>query len=191
MNDLTLAIAPARTYRRLASRRADCGWGAALARPAFAALLIGTALAIASTGRVTLGLVASLTLCWSFAPAWQLIAAAIVIAASPRRGVGMPRALDLFFAGHVPWSSWLLAAAAWIAAAGRPFDPAALLLSALIPAIWTPAIVFAFCRTVLHETRRGALIRTAAHQAMIWTFAATVFALAVAALPRVLRLLGQ
>src|SRR2546422_2408341 len=58
--EVRLALAPASTYRELTARKAPGSWLVAFKRPAFTALLIGALVAIASTGRVTLGLVSSL-----------------------------------------------------------------------------------------------------------------------------------
>ena len=188
--ELRLALAPASTYRELTARKATGSWLVAFERPAFTALLIGALVAIASTGRVALGLVSSLTVCWSFVPALQMVAGAIVIASSRSRSSPMPRALALLFAGHVPWSLWTLVAAAWVASV--PFVTEGQLgLSLLVPAAWTAYIVFAFCRTVLGVTARGAALRTAAHQAIVWTIAGTYVFLTTGMWPRLLGALGR
>jgi len=188
--ELRVALAPARAYRELTRLKPAGTWLVALERPAFIALLIGTLVAISSTGRVTLGLVSSIAMCWSFVPVLQLLAGAIVIASCRGRAVAMPRALDLLFAGHLPWSLWLLAAAAWVASV--PFaSQGPLGLTMLIPAAWTAYIVFAFCRTVLGVTTHGAVLRTAAHQAIVWTLAGTYVVLATGIWPRLLGVLGR
>jgi len=188
--ELRVALAPARAYRELTLLKATDTWLVAFRRPAFIALLIGTLVAISSTGRVTLGLVSSIAVCWSFVPVLQLLAGAIVIASCRGRAVAMPRALDLLFAGHLPWSLWLLIAAAW-AASVPVFSQGALGLTMLVPAAWTAYIVFAFCRTVLGVTTRGAVLRTAAHQAIVWTLAGTYVFLATGMWPRLLGVLGR
>jgi hypothetical protein len=165
-------------------------WILAFERPAFTALLIGALVAIASTGRVTLGLVSSVAVCWSFVPALQMLAGAIVIASCRSPHVRMARALDLLFAGHLPWSLWLLAVAAW--ATFVPFVSLAVLgLTMLVPAAWTTYIVFAFCRTVLGATTRGARLRTAIHQTIVWTLAGTYVFLSNGMWPRLLGAIGR
>jgi hypothetical protein len=90
--------------------------------------------------------------------------------------VNMSRALDLWFAGHVPYSLWLLLAAAAIAAM-----PAAgldgLIAVAVIPAVWTAVIVAAFCRNVLGTSRAGARWRASAHFLAMWGIALQLVAL--------------
>src|SRR5262245_57745018 len=67
----------------------------------------------------------------------------------------MMHALDLWFAGHLPYSLWLLIAFACMGAAAN--GPLRLLItSAIIPAVWTACIVAAFCRVVLGTSPSGA-----------------------------------
>jgi hypothetical protein len=190
--EVRVALAPLDTYSRLTLPEEQVPWLAAFARPAFVALLIGSVVAISSTGRVTLGLVAGVALCWSVVPALQMAIGALVIASARGRGVAMPHALDLLFAGHLPWSVWLLVAAAWVTFSGVPFAfGRTLALSLLVPAAWTARIVFAFCRTVLGDTARGALLRTVAHQTIVWIVGLAYVVLAGGVWPRILNAVGR
>ena len=127
----------------------------------------------------------STTICWSFVVVLQMGIALAVIAGPARRTVGLARALDLYFAGHAPWSLWMLAAVAWAPSAiGRPLTP--LLISAAVPLILTPRILSAFFREVLELDPRQAMARTAAQQAMTWVTFVILFGTAIALVPRVL-----
>jgi hypothetical protein len=191
--EIAVMFSPTDAYRRFAERpaRAD-HFAIGLRRPAFVALLIGSAIAMTATNRTTVGLVVSVGLCWSFVVALQTVAAAAVIAAAPDRVVSAARALDLFFLSHGPWSLWLLLVAAW---AGMTADPTAIqpvaLASAPVPAVWTAILVRAFCRTVLRASPHGALRITFVYQAMIWTFAAAYISVVVQVWPRLLGILGK
>jgi len=162
-DDVYLAFAPARTYRELLTRSARVGWFGALGRPALVIVLIGTAVSTAATGRVSLGLVSSTALAWSFAVALQIAVGASVIASSRARRVGMPRAVDLWFTGHLPWSLWLLVVAG-VTRMLPSFSLEGILLTMIVPMAWTAAIASAFCHIVLGTTRRAARLRAAAHQ---------------------------
>jgi len=159
-----VALAPATTYRLLlAEERAQASWGM-LVRPAMFLLVLGTAVSIMLTRRPTLGVIAVSAVFWSFVVAWQLLAGAAVIASAPARRVGLLRGLDLWCAGYLPYSLWLLVVAALVEVS----DEAPLVLflcSALIPAAWTVMIAAAFCRTVLATTTAGARWRMTLHQA--------------------------
>ncbi|MEO6237717.1 MAG: hypothetical protein ABIQ52_12010 [Vicinamibacterales bacterium] len=183
--EIALMISPRRTYAALAQAPRSTPILVSLRRPALAALVLGVSLAMAATGRVTPALVLSTTLCWSFAVAIQAAVALVLIAGPARKTVGVPRAFDLFFAGHAPWSLWLLAVAAWAPSQlGRPLTP--ILVAAIVPLALTVRIVSAFFVEVLELDRRDALLRTGIHQLAIWGVLSVLFATAVQLVPRVL-----
>jgi hypothetical protein len=141
--------------------------------------------AMSATGHITPALVLSTTLCWSFVVALQAAIALLLIAGPARRTVGLARAIDLYFAGHAPWSLWMLATVAWAPSPlGRPFTP--VLIAAAVPLILTPLIVSAFFREVLEMDPRDAVARTAAQQAMTWGTFVILLGTAVALVPRIL-----
>jgi hypothetical protein len=187
--ELRLIIAPRDAYARLARVPASIGPVRALRRPLLAAIVLGLSVAITATGHVTPALALSVTLCWSLAIAVQGAIALALIAGPARRTVGLSRALDLFFASHVPWSLWFLAAAAWAPSPlGRPLTP--LLVAAFVPFVLTPRMIMAFFREVLELDPRDAMARTVAHQAITWITFAAFAAWAVALPPRVVEWLS-
>jgi hypothetical protein len=187
--ELRLILAPRDTYAALA-RIPDRGTVlSALRRPLLVAAVLGASTAIAATGRVTPSLLLSMTICWSFVVVLQVAVALSLIARPAQRTVGLPRALDLFFASHAPWSLWMLAAAAWAPSPiGRPMWP--VLAAALVPIALTPLMIAAFFREVLEMDPRHAVARTAAHQAITWTLFLLLFGTAVQIWPRVLQWLA-
>jgi hypothetical protein len=165
-DEVRIAFAPAATYRELLALDGQVGWLRALERPAFVVFLIGTLVSIAATGRVSFGLVASTAIAWSFAVALQLALGAILIASAPAGRPRLLRALDLWFAGHLPWSLWfLLATLIVVLVPSAPLGP--ILASTLLAIAWTAAIAAAFCRTVLGTTRQGSWLRAAIHQVLM------------------------
>ena len=181
--ELRLIAAPRSTYARLARQPSSVGPITALRRPLLVAVVLGTSIAIAATRHVTPALVLSTTLAWAFVVAIQIAVALLLIAAPARRTVGVPRALDLFFASHAPWSLWLLLAASVPAPFGRPMTP--LLVAALIPVVLTPRMIAAFFREVLDLAPAQTIIRTAAHQALTWGLFIALYGAAVAIRPRI------
>jgi hypothetical protein len=186
--ELRLMVAPARTYALLARQPSPVGPLTALRRPLLAALVLGASMAIAATKHVTPALVLNTTIAWSFVVVLQIAIALLLIAAPARRTVGVPRALDLFFASHAPWSFWILAAAAMPAPLGRPLVPLPLL--AVVPLVMTVRAIAAFFREVLHLDPRRAALRTALHQAMTWGALVVLYGTAVAIRPRIVGWLG-
>lgn len=187
--ELQLIVAPARTYALLARQPSPIGAITALRRPLLAALVLGASIAIAATRHVTPALLLSTTLSWAFVIVLQIAIALTTITGPSRRTIGVPRALDLFFASHAPWSLWLLAAASVPARLGWPFT--AMLLLAVIPFVLTARMIAAFFREVLALTPSGALRRTAVHQAMTWGVFVLLYGSAVALQPRIMYWLGR
>jgi hypothetical protein len=147
-----------------------------LRRPLIVALVIGTAVPIMAVQRISLGLLVSSAVSFSFVVVIQMAVGAAIITTAGSRRVSLPWALDLWFAGHVPYSLWLLAVAAAFATM-----PAAsldlLIVLAIVPAIWTAVIVAAFCRRVLGTSRDGARWRAAVHFLAIWAIGLELVAL--------------
>jgi hypothetical protein len=162
------------------------GFARALRRPLFVALLVGCCVAMLGTRHVTPALVVSTTVCWSVLVAMQVLIALVVIAGPARRGVGVGRALDLFFAAHAPWSLWMLALVAWHpTSVEKTLTP--ILAAAIVPLVLTIRSVHAFFREVLGLSLRAATARTAAHQALTWSLLLTAYGAAIAAIPRILQ----
>jgi hypothetical protein len=186
---LRLLSSPAATYRALAPHAAASArpaWASVLARAAGAAAIVGIATAITATGRIDWQLAVSGTAGWSFVAILQLAAAAVAIAAAGQRRPTAV-ALDLFFAAHAAWSLWLLAAAAFLAAAPPALGRLdAVLATAVVPFVWTAVVVFAFFRVVLRLERRAAVLGAVLHQILIVTMVLLYFAWAVQLWPRIL-----
>ena len=174
-------VAPSAAYARGRDDRRR-GIATALRRPLLSALVIGTAIALSTTHSVAPVVVASVTTWWSFAVAIQLAAGLILIAPARGRTVPLAAAVDLFFAGHGPWSLWLLTIAVIGLATYVPAET--LIATALLPLLWTARIVYVFCREVLRDDRRLALKRTVGHQGFILAFLVVCGLMAIAALPR-------
>jgi len=172
-DELRIMAAPIARYRALCQRPPAAGVFTLLRRPAGVALLIGGVVTLTTTGTLTPGLWLSSALCWAFAPALQaVVAGALILAVGRRRQLRFASAMDLFFAGHGPWSLWLLALAAGVMV-NLPLGTAALprlliAATALVPIAWTAVILFGFARTVLGLPPRGALVWTAAYQIALW-----------------------
>ena len=166
-DDVAVARAPARTYARLLERPASVTWAQMLRGPLLVLLVIAASVSIAATGRVTASLIATSMLSWSFAVAVQVVAALALIALASSRRVDVATALDLLFLGHLPWSVWLLMAAA---AASLDVPRGVIGASVLLPVVWTMIIIGAYGETVLGCPRRRARILVLVHQALIWAF---------------------
>jgi hypothetical protein len=158
-----LLRAPAAEYRARVAVAAGASWRDALAIPALLALMLGLLNATAAAGHVTASLVLDEIVCWSFVPALQLITGASLIASAKTRRVTFPRAIELLFAAHGPWSLWLVATT--LLQTVYP-DPYIVIGSGLVPLTVTAFVLGAFGREVLGLSRREARLRVIAHQAV-------------------------
>lgn len=174
-DDVLVALAPSRSYSRLIDRSQPTTWRQALSRPALVLLVVGTATAIAATGRVTLSGIASGMLLWSWVIGIQFALGAFLIASSRSRRVGMPGALKLFFAAHIPWSLWVAGIGMW-AASGLDFSLELAICIGLFASVWTAVILAAFNRIALGATSTGSWVLTVVHQCLIWVVALSYIA---------------
>ena len=182
--EIRLMVSPGATYASLARVSGRVTTLTAIRRPLVVTLVLGVSTAIGATSHVTPALLLSTTLCWIFVVALQAAIALVLIAGPARRTVGLARALDLYFAGHAPWSLWMLAMAAWGPALGRPFMPMA--IAAAVPLVLTPRILAACFREVLEMDPRYAVARTVVQQVMTWVTFVILFGTAVQIVPRIL-----
>ena len=165
--EVRIAFAPDKTYRELAVGTEQVGVWRMLRRPLIVLVVIATAVPMMAVQRITLALFAFSIASFGFVLLIQIAVAAGIIASAPARRASMPRALDLWFAGHAPYSLWLLTAALFFA-----MSPWAsldgLIALAIVPAVWTAVIVAAFCRHVLGVGPAAARWLAALHFIVIW-----------------------
>jgi hypothetical protein len=174
--DAQIALAPDSTYRALVADDQRVAAWQMLRRPLVVLIVMATAVPIMAVQRITLGLLASSIASFGFVVLIQMAVGWAIIASARSRRATMPRALDLWFAGHVPYSLWLLTVAA--AFGVSPWASLDLLIAlAALPAAWTAVIVAAFCRHVLGSSRGGARGRAALHVIVIWAIAFELVAL--------------
>jgi hypothetical protein len=158
-----LMLRPAHEYSRRVAAAEDSSWLRALKLPTVLAALFGLLNSTAAAGHVSATLVASEIAAWSFIPLLQLATGAVLIASAKMRRVTFPRAIELLFAAHAPWSLWLVAATVFQTI--NP-DPYVVIGSGSVPMAITAVLLAAFGREVLGLSGRQARTRVFAHQAI-------------------------
>jgi predicted permease len=156
-----LMLAPASEYRARLAERPPASWLRALTVPALVAVLLGLTTATAAAGHVSVRLVLSEILSWSFVPLLQLATGAMLIRSARARTVRTARAIELLFAAHGPWSLWLVGTALW-QLSGPSLK--AVIASAVVPHAATAYLLLVYGREVLGLTRSQARRRVFAHQ---------------------------
>ena len=126
------------------------------------ATVVGTATAVAATGRITLSLALSGALMWSAVAAVQLLTGVLLVRGAPIRING---ALERYLRTHRAWSIWLLVCAAALILAPNPLSVVLYVAATfVIPAALTVWMLVAFCRRELGFSRRTAIQRVLLHQ---------------------------
>src|SRR3954471_11725924 len=139
--DARVAFQSEAAYRVLITQAAPAPW-LVLRPPALVLLVIAVGVSIASVHQVTLRLLLTTAAAWSAIVIIQIAIGAVVIASAPSRRVGLLHALDLWFAGHLPYSLWiLLLPMLAVVPVATPHELMG--LSIVVPLAWTTAIVSA------------------------------------------------
>jgi hypothetical protein len=159
-----LMLRPAHDYAQRAAAAQDASWLRALKLPALLAAMLGLLNSTAAAGHVSATLVASEIGAWSFVPLLQLMTGAALIASAKKtRRVTFPRAIELLFAAHAPWSLWLVAVTIYQTIGANPYI---VIGSGVVPLAITAFMLGAFGREVLGLSGREAMVRVFAHQAV-------------------------
>jgi hypothetical protein len=147
------------------------------------ALVMGTAAAVLGTGRVTVPLLASTTLVWSFVPVVQLLTGLVFVRRSNRPTA---EALAAYFSTGTPWSVWILtvtgAALLWPDLWSRLLW---LLPTTLIPIVLTSRALWRLRWLELGDSSGSALRRVVLHQSLTQAIIVAYIAWAVALWPRI------
>src|SRR5262245_40593254 len=163
--DARVAFRPEATYHALLTEAPSSPW-LALRRPALVLFVIAVGVSIAATHQVTISLLLTTAAVWSAIVLIQMAIGAAVISSSPSRNVGFAQALDLWFAGHLPYSLWILALPMLtVVPVATPHEIMG--ISLVVPLVWTTFIVTAFCRVVLGLSPAAARRRAAIHLALV------------------------
>ena len=177
--DLWVAFQPAAAFRHLAQDERRGGRWLALRRPLYLVLLLAAFGSLATSGRVSLRLLIGCAECAAFVPV--LAIATLALIRGRRSRLPFSRAIDLFLMGHLPWSLWVIAAAAewafvptvtaydwlkyrwvWELAAGVAF-------------VWSCLIDFWFLRCVFQKTPFQAVRDLLLQRSIAWTAALAIF----------------
>ena len=157
-------------------------------RMSLVALVIGTAVTASATERVTISLVLTGAIGWSFVPMLQLLTGLLLVRGATGDRLDL---LDRYFAIGWPWLWWILAAQGGFAMipAVRGFG-FFVLLTAAVPILWTVRLLVRFCREELHLGRAQARRRTSAHQLATYVLVLAYVWFAVALWPRIVGVFG-
>ena len=150
----------------------------ALRRPLLVAFVLGCAVSLMTSGRLTLRLVAPATLYWTFIPLCEIGSLAVVA-----RGRKMPfaRLIDTYFESHTAWLLWVVGfAAVWVfvppGTAYHWFDDNRLRYgSAALVFAWSAWLDFRFFRRILDRTPGRAARDLTIQRLLAWAVGFAIF----------------
>lgn len=140
----------------------------ALRRPLMTAFLLGCAVSLMTSERLTLRLVLPATVYWSFVPLCEIGSLAVV---ARHRKLSLARTIDGFFESQTAWLLWLVALATvyrWVAKE---------LWYGLAAAVfaWAAYRDYGFFRRVLERTQAQAARDLALQRGLSWGAALAIF----------------
>ena len=180
--DTRVLVRPGRTFQSLAAHgpsRPRPGLWLAARRPLFVLFVLACTGSLVATSVASLRLIAPLPVYWVFVPLIEILALAVVVRRR-REGRALPQLIDTFFAGHAPWTLFLLfvagvfaitSPASWWFLLTRP-----VLLGLLLVVCWSIYVDVCFFRhfcgaPLSRAIRDVALNRLIAWLLIIWIFA--------------------
>jgi hypothetical protein len=187
-DDVRVACAPEATYRALVEDADTTSTAGVLGHAALANAVLVFGMPLIVTGRITFVSLTSSVLCWGFVAVLQTILGWALIVSSPSRRVGVRRALDLWFAAHLPFSLWMLVVFGWVMYTNG-LAQLSILATATVPAVWTMVLIWSYCRAVLGVSQRAAAWRVALEQAAAWLLVTAYVLFAAGGLGSIIRFL--
>lgn len=175
---LWVMLNPAAAYRFLASEPHRGSIWLVLRRLLFVAFVLGCTISLLTAQALSLRLVGSATIYWSFVPVVETLALAAV-GWNGRRVVSFSRAVDLFFTGHGPWLLWLIGLSAiwcfFLPAQAFSLTRAWLYGATSLVLIWSAYIDFCFFRFVFGRNRTRAARDLLFHRSISWSLIIAIF----------------
>ncbi len=157
-------------WSSLAPSQGNAAW-LACRRPLLTALFLGCTISLITEHRLTLRLVISGGLTWSFVPLLEIFSLAVIWRAG-HRVRSLPEAIDLFFMGQGPWLLWLMAFGAFWSSVPAITESSLItrlwLASAAGIELWSAHIDYWFFHAVLERKPRRARWDLIAQRAMAW-----------------------
>lgn len=172
-------VAPRRAFEYLASQPHPGGVWIAVRRPLLVAVALGSMVSMLASGALTARIVLSATTYWTFVPIAEALALLVVAGRRLERG-SRSAAIDTFFAGHGPWTLFMIAVTGVLTfvspALWWTLLTGALIVGMAIVMLWSASIDFWFFRTALSASRAGAIRDVLVHRLLTWTAVFAVFA---------------
>jgi hypothetical protein len=150
----------------------------ALRRPLLVAFVLGCAVSLMTSGRLTLRLALPATVYWTFVPVCQIATLSVV---ARRRKMPFAHLIDSYFQSHTAWLVWVMTFAAIWAFLPAPtvyswmFRKSLLYASAGLVFAWSAYVDFGFFRRVLGRPPVHAARDLAIQRLFCWAMGLAIF----------------
>jgi hypothetical protein len=165
--DLQVALNPETSYRRLVAEGGEPSWLRVAARLAVLTLTFAVIVPIMATHAVTMSLVGLSALAWCFVPIVQTALALVTVGPARGRTMSLARAFELWFAGHLPYTAWILLLPILTRLGDFLQIDFIVVVTFAAAVVWASFIETAYCRVVLNASPSAARARVSAHQALM------------------------
>ena len=177
--DAQILARPASTLQSLAAAPARTSFRIGLRRPLFVTFVIACAVSLAATGVLTARIAGPSMLYLASVPMVEALALVAVIGCRRHR-VPLVRAIDLFFAGHAPWTLLVIAITGLLVSV-RPAHSWMILTRVAMAGMalvigWSAYIDFCFFRAMVGASRRAAVRDLIVLRAITWLIVFSVLA---------------
>src|SRR5262245_40308733 len=175
--DIRVMLRPRETFAWLFTQPHGRGAWVAFRRPLLVTVVLGCTISLVTMGSVSAPLVASSMVGFAFVPLAEILSLAVVPSTwrNGRINASFPVTLDVFFAGHAPWSLCLIGFAAFWSPIHRPdmFIAAfwAWACTGLAVVIWSLYIDLCFFRCVSVRPVRALMLQ----RLICWTLVVAVW----------------
>jgi hypothetical protein len=144
------------------------------------AAVIGCGVSLLTAGALHAWFALSASVYWAFVPLAETLALAAVVWGR-RRQRSWPTAIDTYFAGHGPWTLYLILLTGTLASVppevGWRLLTTACIAGLFIALAWSACIDFWFFRYMFGASRGRAVCDVALVRVLTWTVVCTVFAI--------------
>lgn len=176
--DARVMVQPASAFGSAAARPLDGGLWTACRRPLFLTFVLGCLASLIASRVLTARLVVPTVMYWSLISIVEILALAVVVRRRDR--LSLEATIDLFFAGHAPWTLLLISVGASLAFL-PPEIGWLLLLRAwvwitMVVIAWSAYIDFCFFRFYLGASRAAAVRNVVLFRLLAWTAIIAIFA---------------
>jgi hypothetical protein len=177
--DAWAIVDPRRAFEYLATQPRAGGVWIAVRRPLLVAVALGSTMSMLASGVLTARIALSATTYWTFVPIAEALALLAVAGRRLERG-SRSAAIDTFFAGHGPWTLFMIAVTGVLTfvspALWWTLLTGALIVGMAVVMLWSAYIDFWFFRTVLRASRAGAVRDVIVNRLLTWTAVFLIFA---------------